>query len=104
MLFGSVNVTAEGNHVIINGVTLDPSEGIIVSGVTIQRHSNYTYLTYSDGVRVKWDEATVIDLTIDSSFQGKVSGICGDYDKDPSSLKKKYSFCSMYKIFSYFCR
>jgi hypothetical protein len=67
MLFGTVNVTAQGNNVIVNGVTLDPTAGTIVSGVTIERHGNYTYLTYSDGVRVKWDEATVIDLTVDDS-------------------------------------
>ncbi|CAF1096107.1 unnamed protein product [Rotaria sordida] len=82
MLFGSVNVTAEGNNVIVNGVTLNPIEGITISGVTIERRGNYTYLTYSDGVRVKWDEATVIDLTVDVSFKGRVSGLCGDYDGD----------------------
>ncbi|CAF4176668.1 unnamed protein product [Rotaria socialis] len=83
MLFGPVNVTAVGSNVIVNGVTLNSTEGIIVSGVTIERRGNYTYLTYSDGVRIKWDEATVIDLTVDISFKGKVSGLCGDYDQNP---------------------
>jgi len=87
MLFGSVNVTAQGNNVIVNGVTLDPTEGTVVSGVTIERRGNYTYLTYSDGVRVKWDEATVVDLTVDDSFKGKISGLCGDYDGDSTGLK-----------------
>lgn len=86
MLFGSVNVTAHGNNVIVNGNTLSATEGIIVSGVTIERRGNYTYLTYSDGVRVKWDEATVVDLTIDASFKGRVNGLCGDYDGDSKSL------------------
>ena len=86
MLFGSVNVTAQGNNVIVNGVTLSPTSGIITNGVTIDRHGNYTYLTYSDGVRVKWDEATVVDLTVDVSFKGRVSGLCGDYDGDSTSL------------------
>lgn len=94
MLFGSVNVTARGNNIIVNGVTLGPTEGTVVSGVTIERRGNYTYLTYSDGVRVKWDEATVVDLTVDSSFKGRVNGLCGDYDDDSSSkssLNKKNS-------------
>lgn len=85
MLFGSVNVTAQGNEVIVNGVTLNPTEGTVVSGVTIERRGNYTYLTYSDGVRVKWDEATVVDLTVDASFKGKVNGLCGNYDADSTS-------------------
>lgn len=85
MLFGSVNVTAQGNNVTVNGNTLNSNEGIVVSGVTIERRGNYTYLTYSDGVRVKWDEATVIDLTIDISFKGRVNGLCGDYDGDATS-------------------
>jgi hypothetical protein len=92
MLFGSVNVTATGKNVIVNGVPLDSDSGIIVSGVTIERHGNYTYLTYSDGVRVKWDEATVADLTVDVSFKGRVTGLCGDYDGDSTSLKTKFSF------------
>jgi len=87
MLFGTVNVTAQGNNVIVNGVTLNSTDGIVVSGVTIERRGNYTYLTYSDGVRVKWDEATVIDLTVDQSFKGKINGLCGDYD-DVSTGKK----------------
>lgn len=86
MLFGTVNVTAQGNIVTVNGNTLNPTEGTVVSGVTIERRGNYTYLTYSDGVRVKWDEATVVDLTIDLSFKGRVNGLCGDYDQDPTSL------------------
>ena len=85
MLFGSVNITAQGRDVIVNGVPLDPTAGTVVSGVTIERHGNYTYLTYSDGVRVKWDEATVIDLTVDISFKGRVTGLCGDYDADAKS-------------------
>ena len=93
MLFGSVNITAQGKDVTINGVTLASDAGIVVSGVTIERHGNYTYLTYSDGVRVKWDEATVIDLTVDISFKGRVSGLCGDYDGDMKSL---FHFISKY--------
>ncbi len=87
MLFGSVNVTAQGNNVIVNGVKLNSTDGTVVSGVTIERRGNYTYLTYSDGVRVKWDEATVVDLTVDDSFKGRVNGLCGDYDGDSTSLK-----------------
>ena len=86
MLFGSVNVTAQGNNVIVNGNTLSSSEGTVVNGVTIERRGNYTYLTYSDGVRVKWDEATVVDLTVDISFKGKLNGLCGDYDGDSTSM------------------
>lgn len=93
MLFGSVNVTAEGINVIVNGIVLNPTEGIIISGVTIERRGNYTYLTYSDGVRVKWNEATVIDLTIDNSFKGRVNGLCGDYDDNPKS-ELFYQSCS----------
>jgi hypothetical protein len=95
MLFGSVNVTAAGINVIVNGVTLDANNGIIVSGVTIERHGNYTYLTYSDGVRVKWDEATVVDLTVDASFKGQVNGLCGDYDGDSTSLNKVFCFLEL---------
>jgi len=87
MLFGSVNITAQGTNIIVNGVTLNSTEGTVFSGVTIERRGNYTYLTYSDGVRVKWDEATVIDVTVDESFKGKVNGLCGDYDGDSKGLK-----------------
>lgn len=85
MLFGSVNVTAQGNEVIVNGITLNSTQGIVVSGVTIEVRGNYTYLTYSDGVRVKWDEGTVVDVTVDASFKGKVNGLCGNYDGDITS-------------------
>lgn len=85
MLFGSVNITAQGRDVTVNGVLLPTDASTTVSGVTIERHGNYTYLTYSDGVRVKWDEGTVVDLTVDDSFKGRVSGLCGDYDGDQTS-------------------
>jgi hypothetical protein len=87
MLFGSVNITAQGTNVIVNGITLNSTDGIVASGINIERRGNYTYLTYSDGVRVKWDEATVIDVTVDDSFKGKVSGLCGDYDGESAGLK-----------------
>jgi hypothetical protein len=85
MLFGSVNINATGRDVVVNNVLLDPTAGIIINGVTIERHGNFTYLTYSDGVRVKWDEGTVVDLTLDESFKGRVNGLCGDYDGDSKS-------------------
>ena len=92
MLFGPVNVTAKGKNVIVNGATLNPKEGIIVSGVAIQRHGNYTYLTYSEGVKVKWDETNIIALTVDVSLKGRVTGLCGDYNGDPKSLNFKKEF------------
>lgn len=86
MLFGPVNVTAQGREIIVNGKLLASDSGIIISGVSIERHGNYTYLTYSEGVRVKWDEATVIGLTVDVTFKGSMSGLCGDYDGNSTSL------------------
>ncbi|CAF1170552.1 unnamed protein product, partial [Didymodactylos carnosus] len=80
MLFGSVTVVATGHNVTVNNIQLGDTDGITVSGVTIERRGNYTRLVYSDGVRVKWDDATVIDVTVDESFNGQVTGLCGDYN------------------------
>lgn len=57
-------------------------------GINIERRDNYTYLKYSDGVKMKWDDGMVVYLTLDKSYMGKTSGICGNFNQETSSLNK----------------
>jgi hypothetical protein len=51
--------------------------------LTIERHGDYTYLKFSEGVRLKWSSDSMsIFLTVTEEFEKKTVGLCGDYDHD----------------------
>ncbi len=50
------------------------------SALTIERRTeDYTYLTYSDGVRLKWDNGMTIYVTAEQTYMKQVTGLCGTY-------------------------
>lgn len=67
----------------------------IISALTIERRSeSFTYLRYSDGVRLKWDDALSVYVTIDQTYMKQVSGLCGTYTNKLDGIEKKtLSFC-----------
>ena len=51
-------------------------------GINIDRRGEYTYLKYSDGISMKWDDSMVVYVTIDQSYAEKTSGICGNFNQN----------------------
>lgn len=49
----------------------------------IERKSELIYLTFSDGVRLKWtSDSLMIFITIEEHYSKKVNGLCGDFNKE----------------------
>lgn len=83
MTFGSVELTAVGKRVTIDNVKLQDHENHHKDGVIIERKGDYTYLKFSDGVRLKWSSDSLnIFVTVDEQYMSKVSGLCGDYNNN----------------------
>lgn len=52
----------------------------------IERKGEYTYLKFSDGVKVKWsDDSLSVFVTIEEQYIRKVSGLCGNYNQEKAS-------------------
>jgi len=66
------------------------------TGINVERRDNYTYLEYSDGLRIKWDTGMVVYITVDGSYVNKTNGLCGSFNLNISKLK--------ILIISYLCR
>ena len=49
--------------------------------VTLMKSGLFVFITSPD-FTIKWDEKTRIYVTVRSSFQGNMAGLCGDFDKD----------------------
>ncbi len=51
--------------------------------LVIERKTDLIYLTFSDGVRLKWtSDSLMIFITLDVHYSKKVNGLCGNYNKE----------------------
>lgn len=83
MYFGNKQITAQGRRVTVGTQVLDNDETYIQDSITIERRGEYTYLKFSDGVRLKWSaDSLAVFLTIEEQYAKKVAGLCGDYNHE----------------------
>ena len=78
----------EGGTVTVNDI-LQPNNGdevILRSGeVEVVRVGGHPYVMLNAiGVRVLWDGLYRVDVTVSTSWRGRLCGLCGDYNGDPS--------------------
>ena len=61
---------------------------MISLAVTIERRTeDYTYLRYSDGVRLKWDQGMTVYVTVEQTYMKQVTGLCGTYTNRRNGLE-----------------
>jgi hypothetical protein len=61
--------------------------------LTIQRRAeNYTYLSFSDGVRCKWNNGMTIYVSLEKTYMKQVTGLCGTYTNQIVGKKINYLF------------
>ncbi len=76
-------MTVDGNAIGLDEAYLGQS-----NGVSIQRDGDYTYLSTSMGLRVKWDGASSVYVTVDrEQHYNLVSGLCGFYNGEPAGKR-----------------
>ena len=91
MQFGMSLLKVEGKSITYRygsdaSITLDEEKPFnpTGTGISIQRRDSFTYLQYSDGVKIKWDENLFVYITLDLHYRGKTSGLCGDFSVNSS--------------------
>ena len=76
-------------YITINGKSQSTSDGVIhrSSGVEVLRsgrRTSYVLLTIGHPIAISWDGSHRVDITPSSSWQGKLCGLCGNYNNDRS--------------------
>lgn len=64
-----------------------------LEGINIERRGDYTFLKYSDGLTMKWDDSMVIYVMIDPSYVEKTSGICGNFNQNATGNNRINTIC-----------
>ena len=85
----NLNILMErGGTVTINGVLLtnNGDEVILQSGeVKVVRTGGYPHVVLkSSGVIIFWDGLYHVTVTVSTSWRGRLCGLCGNYNDDPS--------------------
>ena len=78
----------EGGTVTINGI-LQPNNGdeiILQSGeVEIVRVGGHPHVIVNRiGIKVSWDGSYYVDVTVSTSWRGRLCGLCGNYNNNPT--------------------
>lgn len=66
---------------------------MIVAALTIERRTGgFTYMRFSDGFRMKWNEAMSVYITLEQTYMKKVAGLCGTYTSNRDG-KCSFALC-----------
>ncbi|XP_058879421.1 SCO-spondin [Acipenser ruthenus] len=71
-----------GKAVTVNGVAVRLPKTYSGSGLTLDRAGLFLTLTAKLGLTLLWDGGTRLYMKLDPSFQGRVGGLCGNFDGD----------------------
>jgi len=80
-------ILGSGRDVSVNGVVIDAGKAFIErdSGLEVQRDQEYTYVSTSIGVKVKWSTGTDVFVTVErATHLNNVMGLCGNYNNNPA--------------------
>ena len=77
-----------GGTITVNGDSqLDAGDGslILSGGVKVVRSGGHPHvLLGTQGIRVFWDGVNRVEVTVSTSWQGRLCGLCGNYNSDAS--------------------
>ncbi|XP_060137056.1 SCO-spondin-like [Zootoca vivipara] len=71
-----------GKDVTVNGVSVRPPKTYSGNGLTLERAGLFLSLISQLGLTVLWDGGTRIYIKLDPMYQGRMSGLCGNFDGD----------------------
>ncbi|XP_075444784.1 SCO-spondin-like [Ascaphus truei] len=71
-----------GKEVMINDVAVRAPKMYSGNGIILERVGLFTILISHMGLSVLWDGGTRVYVKLDPAFQGRVSGLCGNFDGD----------------------
>ena len=79
----------EGGTITINGVLIPSNgDGIVLqsNGIVVSRTGGHPYISITIGfpVSVYWDGSNRVEISVSSSWQGQLCGLCGNYNSDAS--------------------
>lgn len=74
-----------GREPVVNDVEVNDLQlGRRVFGdVALMKSGTYIYVNSTD-FTIKWDQKTRVYVTINYNLKGKMEGLCGDFDDNPS--------------------
>ena len=77
-----------GGTVTINGTSyLDSGDGLVMlsGGVEVVRSGGHPHvLLGTQGIKIFWDGVNRVEVTVSSSWLGRLCGLCGNYNNDSS--------------------
>ena len=77
-----------GGTITVNGdLQLDAGDGSLMlsGGVKVVRSGGHPHvLLGTQGIRVFWDGVNRVEVTVSTSWQGRLCGLCGNYNDDPN--------------------
>ncbi|XP_063157945.1 SCO-spondin-like [Candoia aspera] len=83
VLVGSMTVhLLRGKGVTVNGVSVRPPKTYGGNSLALERAGLFLVLLARLGVTVLWDGGTRVYIKLDARYQGRVAGLCGNFDGD----------------------
>ncbi|KAL7977860.1 hypothetical protein Chor_010812 [Crotalus horridus] len=83
VLMGSMTVhLLRGKDVTVNGVSVRPPKTYSGNGLTLERAGLFLVLLTQRGLTVFWDGGTRVYIKLEAKYQGRVAGLCGNFDDD----------------------
>ncbi|XP_035688751.1 SCO-spondin-like [Branchiostoma floridae] len=81
IIIGSTVISlVRGRKVTVNDVPILPPKAYNGTGLVIHKSGIYVIVSSVIGLEVKWDGQTRVYVKLDPVFEGKVGGLCGNYD------------------------
>ncbi|XP_015268441.1 PREDICTED: SCO-spondin [Gekko japonicus] len=71
-----------GKDITVNGVSVRPPKTYTGNGLTFERAGLFIALISRVGLTVLWDGGTRVYVKLDAKYQGRVAGLCGNFDGD----------------------
>ncbi|XP_058038766.1 SCO-spondin-like [Ahaetulla prasina] len=83
VLIGSMTVhLLRGKDVTVNGVSVRLPKTYSGNGLTLERAGLFLVLLTQMGLTVLWDGGTRVYIKLEAKYQGRVAGLCGNFDGD----------------------
>ena len=80
--------SGNGGTVTINGIShLDTGDGSVMlsGGVEVVRSGGHPHvLLGTQGIKIFWDGINRVEVTVSTSWQGMLCGLCGNYNDNPA--------------------
>ncbi|XP_070582937.1 LOW QUALITY PROTEIN: SCO-spondin-like [Erythrolamprus reginae] len=71
-----------GKDVTVNSISVHPPKTYSGNRLTLERAGLFLVVLTQMGLTVLWDGGTRVYIKLDAKYQGRVSGLCGNFDGD----------------------